>query len=213
MVHRDIKPQNLMRTPEGQVKFLDFGLARFAREPLPDLLPAERETNFETEVKAQDRAAGITLTDMVLGTADYIAPEQAAAPRSADIRADVYSLGCTLYYLFTGQNPFPDGTLVQKLKAHSEQTPGPLTEARPDIPPDLARIVERMMAKDRSLRLQRPADVTRALAPFADPKAEHADAPDLQRLKKGDAHALAAPSALAEAPGSPAGGIGGCGSR
>src|SRR5262252_378889 len=113
MVHRDIKPQNLMRTPDGQVKILDFGLARFASEVLPDLLPAERDTNSETEAQAEDRADGITLTDMVLGTADYIAPEQAAAPRSADIRADVYSLGCSLYYLLTGQNPFPDGTLVQ----------------------------------------------------------------------------------------------------
>ena len=196
MVHRDIKPQNLMRTPDGQVKILDFGLARFASEALPDLLPAEPETDSGTEAKAQDRAAPITLTDMVLGTADYIAPEQASAPRSADIRADVYSLGCTLYYLLTGHTPFPDGTLVQKLKAHSEQTPRPLTEARPGVPPNLARIVERMMAKDLSLRFQRPFDVAEALAPFADAKAAHADALDLNRPKEGDAPAVAAPSVL-----------------
>ncbi len=116
MVHRDIKPQNLMRTPDGQVKILDFGLARFASEALPDLLPAERETNSGTEAKVQDRAAGITRTDIVLGTADYISPEQASAPRSADIRADIYSLGCTLYYLLTGHHPFPEEALSRNSK-------------------------------------------------------------------------------------------------
>ena len=133
---------------------------------------------------------------MVLGTADYIAPEQVSAPRSADIRADVYSLGCTLYYLLTGHTPFPDGTLVQKLKAHGEQTPTPLTKARPDIPPSLALIVERMMTKDRGLRFQSPAEVAEALAPLADAKAAHADALDLHEPKQRHTHAIATPSAL-----------------
>ncbi len=202
MVHRDIKPQNLMLTPDGRVKILDFGLARFASEALPDLLPLERETDSGTEARAPDRAARITLTDMVLGTADYIAPEQVSAPRSADIRADVYSLGCTLYYLLTGHTPFPDGTLLQKLKAHSEQTPRPLTEARPDVPSDLARVVERMMAKDRSLRFQRPSDVAEALAPFADAKAAHAEALDLPIPMEGDVRPVDSPSILTAAQGS-----------
>ena len=176
MVHRDIKPQNLMRTPDGQVKILDFGLARFASEAVSELLPAERETNSGTEAKAHDSSPPITLTDMVLGTADYIAPEQATSPRSADIRADVYSLGCTLYYLLTGRTPFPEGSLIQKLKAHSEQVPTPLSKVRPDVPPGLARIVDRMMAKDRSLRFPRPSDVAQALAPFADALAANVDA-------------------------------------
>jgi serine/threonine protein kinase len=196
MVHRDIKPQNLMLTPDGRVKILDFGLARFASETLPDLLPPEREAASGAEARASDRAARITFTDMVLGTADYIAPEQVSAPRSADIRADVYSLGCTLYYLLTGHAPFPEGTLVQKLKAHSEQTPRPLTEARPNVPPSLALIVERMLTKDRSLRFQRPSEVAEALAPFA-------DAVDFQITKEGDTQAVEVPSDSAGERGSP----------
>ena len=101
MVHRDIKPQNLMRTTRGQVKILDFGLARFA-----------------SEVTSQ---AGMTAEGMVLGSADYIAPEQIDDPHAADIRADLYSLGCTLYFLLSGRPPFPDGSLIQKLLAHSEK--------------------------------------------------------------------------------------------
>jgi serine/threonine protein kinase/biotin carboxyl carrier protein len=187
MVHRDIKPQNLMRTPDGQVKILDFGLARFASEAVSELVPAERETNSGTEAKAHDSSAPITLTDMVLGTADYIAPEQATSPRSADIRADVYSLGCTLYYLLTGRTPFPEGSLIQKLKAHSEQVPRPLLEFRPDVPTKLARIVDRMMAKERSLRFPRPSDVALALAPFANALAANVDA-----------RVVATPTALAD---------------
>ena len=172
MVHRDIKPQNLMRTPDGQVKILDFGLARFASEALPDLVPAsERESGSGIEAPGHDRAFPITLTDMVLGTADYIAPEQASAPRSADIRADIYSLGCTFYYLLAGHPPFPDGTLIEKLKAHGEQAPMPLSKIRPGIPTGLTRIVERMMAKDPGLRFQRPVDVAAALVAFVDAKA------------------------------------------
>ena len=87
MVHRDIKPQNLMRTIRGQVKILDFGLARFA-----------------SEVASQ---GGMTAEGMVLGSADYIAPEQIDNPHAADIRADIYSLGCTLYFLLAGRPPFP----------------------------------------------------------------------------------------------------------
>ena len=106
MVHRDIKPQNLMRTTRGQIKILDFGLARFA-----------------SEVGSH---AGVTAEGMVLGSADYIAPEQIDDPHAADIRADIYSLGCTLYFLLAGRPPFPDGSLIQKLLAHGEKTPRPL---------------------------------------------------------------------------------------
>ncbi len=148
MVHRDIKPQNLMRTTRGQIKILDFGLARFA-----------------SEIASQ---GGLTAEGMVLGSADYIAPEQIHDPHAADIRADIYSLGCTLYFLLAGRPPFPGGGLIQKLLAHSEKTPRQLAELRPDLPAELARVVERMMAKDPSLRPSTPAEVVRALAPFAD---------------------------------------------
>jgi serine/threonine protein kinase/formylglycine-generating enzyme required for sulfatase activity len=148
MVHRDIKPQNLMRTTRGRIKILDFGLARFA-----------------SELASQ---GGLTAEGMVLGSADYIAPEQIHDPHSADIRADIYSLGCTLYFLLVGRPPFPGGGLIQKLHAHSEKTPRQLADLRPEVPAELAGIVERMMAKDPSLRPSTPAEVVRALAPLAD---------------------------------------------
>jgi formylglycine-generating enzyme required for sulfatase activity/serine/threonine protein kinase len=156
MVHRDIKPQNLMRTTRGQVKILDFGLARFA-----------------SEVASQ---GGMTAEGMVLGSADYIAPEQIDDPHAADIRADIYSLGCMLYFLLAGRPPFPEGSLIRKLLAHREDTPRPLTELRADVPPALVRVVERMMAKDPARRFQTPDEVSRALAPFADAEAARRDA-------------------------------------
>ncbi len=180
MVHRDIKPQNLMRTSDGQIKILDFGLARLVSEVLPDLAAAA-EVNDERQARSTTPDGGIklTLTDMVLGSADYIAPEQALDPRSADIRADIYSLGCTLYHLLAGLPPFPEGNLAQKLAAHAERAPMPLSELRPDVPPEVVQTVDRMMAKDRSLRFQRPTEVCEALGPFSDRKGEqkHDDEP------------------------------------
>jgi hypothetical protein len=144
MVHRDIKPGNLLVTPDGRVKILDFGLARFVRE--------------------HTKAGTDTPCDGVLGTPDYIAPEQARDPRRADIRADVYSLGCTLYHLLTGHPPFAGGTDLQKLIAHQEQRPELLTEVRPELPRELVTVLERMLAKDPSDRYQTPAEVARDLA-------------------------------------------------
>jgi serine/threonine protein kinase len=103
MVHRDVKPHNLMLTPEGQVKILDFGLARFVSE--------------------SPTAGGLTQVGTSMGTPDYIAPEQARDARTADTRADIYSLGCTLYSFLTGQPPFPGGDYIQKVMAHIERAP------------------------------------------------------------------------------------------
>ncbi|MBV9122592.1 MAG: SUMF1/EgtB/PvdO family nonheme iron enzyme [Planctomycetes bacterium] len=149
MVHRDIKPHNLMLTAGGVVKILDFGLARVGG-------PAE---------------AGATLTQagVLMGTPDYMAPEQASSPHAADIRADIYALGCTLYFLLTGRPPFPKGTLVQKLADHLERTPPPLAAVRSDVPAELSRLVERMLAKDPAQRYQTPGEVAQVLALFLGP--------------------------------------------
>src|SRR6516162_3156236 len=146
MVHRDLKPHNLMRTPDGRVKILDFGLARFASEAAS--------------------AAGLTGTGLVLGTVDYIAPEQADNAHEADIRSDIYSLGCTLYHLLAGQPPFPTGTSIQKVMAHVNKEPQPLTELRDDLPEGFMPVLERMMAKDPKHRYQTPAELAFALEPF-----------------------------------------------
>src|SRR5438552_845193 len=149
MVHRDLKPANLMLTPEGKIKILDFGLARFASESGP--------------------STALTEPGTVVGTPDYMAPEQALDPRQADIRSDIYSLGCTLYYLLTGRPPFPEGSVIQKLMAHQERRPRPVTESRADVPAELAQILDRMLARDPEERYQTPAEVARALSPFAQP--------------------------------------------
>jgi putative intracellular protease/amidase len=158
MVHRDIKPQNLMLTPQGQVKILDFGLARLRRE-------------------GREHGDALTRAGVVLGTPDYIAPEQTGDSQSVDIRADVYSLGCTLYFLLTGQVPFPQGSAVDKLLLHARGRPRRLAELRPDLPPGLVAVVERMMAKDPVRRYQTPGEVALILTPFARPPDPHAVPP------------------------------------
>jgi WD40 repeat protein len=150
MVHRDLKPHNLMLTPGGRVKVLDFGLARFADEA------------------SRGDATG---SGVVLGTVDYIAPEQADNAHGADIRSDIYSLGCTLYHLLAGRPPFPTGTPLQKLTAHVNKKPQPLTELRDDLPEGLMSVLERMTAKNPRDRYQTPAEVAIALEPFAVPTA------------------------------------------
>jgi serine/threonine protein kinase len=133
-----------------QIKILDFGLARFASEAAS--------------------AAGVTGTGMVLGTVDYMAPEQADSARQADIRSDIYSLGCTLYHLLAGQPPFPTGAPLQKVMAHREKKPQPLTELRPDLPEGFMPVLERMMAKNPRHRYQTPAAAALALEAFVPEK-------------------------------------------
>jgi putative intracellular protease/amidase len=162
MVHRDIKPQNLMLTRTGQIKILDFGLARLARAvpPADSASPGLRPA-----------AGSLTSSGVVLGTPDYIAPEQARDAHRADIRADIYSLGCTLYFLLSGRVPFPESTALGKVVSHLECVPSSLADLCGSVPAELNLIVARMMAKDPAQRYQTPAEVVQALAPFAQPSA------------------------------------------
>ena len=146
-VHRDIKPSNLLLDRTGTMKILDLGLARMFGD-------------------SNDRLTQQYDNKSVLGTADYIAPEQAVSSHQVDIRADIYSLGATFFYLLAGHPPFQDGTIHQKLIWHQMRTPDLLTVFRTDIPVELAQIVARMLAKNPDDRYQTPADLVEALLPW-----------------------------------------------
>ncbi|HEY7329150.1 MAG TPA: family 16 glycoside hydrolase [Gemmataceae bacterium] len=149
MVHRDIKPQNLILAREDKrhiVKVLDFGLAKATREKRDD--------------------AGLTGEGKMLGTPDYIAPEQTLDAAKADIRADIYSLGCTLYYLLAGRPPFGGASLGAILLAHQMQEAKSLNLVRPEVPEELAAVVRKMMAKSPAQRYQTPLEVVQALGSF-----------------------------------------------
>ena len=147
VVHRDIKPSNIVITPTGRARIVDMGLAR-----LPQM--------------AED--GDLTVSGMTLGTFDYISPEQARDPRAADVRSDLYSLGCTIFYTLTGRPPFADGTMVQKLLQHQQAQPPALEEIRSDVPRRFADIVSRLMEKDPLDRYQRPAVLVADLVAFAE---------------------------------------------
>ncbi len=167
LVHRDIKPSNLMigapetagpapasRTAVRQanvVKILDLGLARL----LDDEEPA-----------AGDGRPALTKLGTVLGTADYLAPEQARDSRLADARSDVYSLGCTLYFALTGRPPFPGGSAIEKMMHHQLDEPEPVEQVRPEVPPALAWVVRRMMARQPDQRYPQAGAAAADLLPL-----------------------------------------------
>ncbi|QEL16373.1 WD40 repeat domain-containing serine/threonine protein kinase [Limnoglobus roseus] len=153
LVHRDLKPRNLIRCGKT-LKILDFGLARLRQGP----------------------AAGSSTTEgTIVGTADYMAPEQADG--RADVRSDLYSLGCTLYFLLAGRPPFPGGEILDKCVRHRIEEPESLARLRPDVPRRVREIVSRLMAKDPADRFQTPAEASAELAAVS-----HRDIPVISPL-------------------------------
>jgi serine/threonine-protein kinase len=204
LVHRDIKPSNLLvtrsskrtpilnmpggsRGPEvvgdattgshpfrgGVVKILDMGLAR--------LVPL-------TEARKGD--GSLTEEGQMMGTPDYIAPEQARNARSVDIRADLYSLGCTFYYLVTGRPPFPEGSTIEKLLMHQLNQPPPIRDLRPSVPREVIAVVNRLMAKEPADRYQKPADVVAVLTELASKSSANAvaEAPPTRTERSPEKH-------------------------
>ncbi|MCG6156110.1 serine/threonine-protein kinase [Rubinisphaera margarita] len=144
LVHRDIKPGNLLLDQKGVVKILDMGLARFFNE-------------------SDDKSLTIQHDERVLGTADFLAPEQAINSHNVDSRADIYSLGCTFYFLLTRHAPFEQGSLAQRLMAHQTQEPPAISTYRTDVPESLTQIIEKMMAKKADDRFQTAEEISSAL--------------------------------------------------
>jgi eukaryotic-like serine/threonine-protein kinase len=150
LIHRDIKPSNLLLDKSGVVKISDLGLVLIG-DP--------------------EDASRITREGLTVGTPDFVAPEQARNPRAADIRADIYSLGCTFYFLLTGEAPFPGGTPTEKMLRHSRETVP--TPKRDDLPSELRAVLAHMTARKPDQRFQTPAEVAAALGPFARKKTPH----------------------------------------
>ncbi len=147
VIHRDVKPANLLLDNDGRIRLLDMGLALVAAEEAESLTVLHNEN--------------------VLGTADYLAPEQALNSHKVDHRADIYGLGCTLYYLLTGRPPFPDGTLAQRIAKHQSEMPPSIKMLRPDCPGEIEGICVKMIQKNPQYRYQSAADVAEALRKFA----------------------------------------------
>lgn len=147
VVHRDIKPSNVLMTAGARAKLVDMGLAR---------------------VHQQEQSGDeLTASGVTLGTFDYISPEQARDPREVDVRSDLYSLGCTSFFMLTGQPPFPEGTVLQKLLQHQgDDAPDP-RQLRPEIPESLAAVLAKMLAKAPARRYQQPDELMADLLPLA----------------------------------------------
>ncbi len=172
IVHRDIKPSNLMLDGAGTVRVLDLGLARIAEASNPF---------------GQAAGARLTQSGTYMGTVDYMAPEQAEDARRADHRADIYSLGCTTYFLLTGREPFVGETVLKRLMAHMERPAPMLRSVRPDVPTGVEDVYQKMMAKRPSDRPQSMAEVIRLLEMC---KAEVEASPSPEKAPKSSARLM-----------------------
>jgi len=214
VVHRDIKPGNLLVTwpagPQGPESHLSgpTDASPFARTPTVKLADFGLA---RVSIVGRNGVAGTIMAEpgAVLGTVDYIAPEQAHDIHAADIRSDLYSLGCTFYYTLTGRVPFPGGNVLEKLLKQLTKEPQPVRALRPDIPAAVEAIVRRLMAKDREQRFQQPAELAQELAALSgggwwtkQPPAVESDPPPERGSGNpglgGGAEALAEPVADAE---------------
>ena len=157
VVHRDIKPSNIIITPSGRAKLVDMGLAR-SLGPQKDI--------------------GLTHSGVTLGTFDYISPEQALEPRDADVRSDIYSLGCTFYHMMTGRAPVPEGTAAKKLHHHQLVAPPDPRELVHGLPDEVALILDRMMAKNPRQRYQSAEELVQHLLTAAKHLRVGADVPE-----------------------------------
>ncbi len=144
LIHRDVKPANCLANAKGVIKILDLGLAKFLEDKESTSLTVEHDEN-------------------VLGTVDYLAPEQAIDSHTVDHRADIYSLGCTFYFLLTGHAPFPEGSLAQRLMKHQKSSPRPIQEVRPETPKQLLDICNKMMHKSPEKRYQSAREIAEVL--------------------------------------------------
>ncbi len=181
MIHRDIKPGNIMIDRHGVAKLLDMGLARLYRDEQDQLT-----------LKYDDKN--------VLGTADYVAPEQTRDGRNIDVRADIYGMGATFYYVLTGQPPFPEPTVAEKLIAHQSKKPKPIREIRPDVPAGVGKIVEKMLAKDPKDRFQVPQEIVDALDVWTQQPIDPPSVEEMPKLSPAAMDPTYSPGAPALAP-------------
>jgi serine/threonine-protein kinase len=171
IIHRDVKPGNLLVDARGTIKILDFGLA---------LLPGD-------DAAADEFSLAMIFGHSCLGTADYIAPEQSLDSYAVDHRADIYSLGCTLYVALSGKLPYPMASSCQKLEGHRHRLAAPLSQIAKGVPGELIAVVEKMMAKRPEDRYQSMSEVVEALTPFARRQPVEFDFPKILAWRARDA--------------------------
>ena len=173
-VHRDIKPANLLLDRSGIIRILDLGLVRSE---------ADADSGLTRQLDSRS----------ILGTADYVAPEQAVDSSNVDIRADLYSLGATFYFLLAGRPLFPEGRTAQKLVWQQIKDPVPIDQLRPDVPVELAALIHKLLQKKPENRFQNPMEVFEALAPWTQ---DEVLPPDDSVIPKAPARVLASRAAV-----------------